>query len=332
MLERRRTRCLGFSAALLVLVAGLPLRAGSGKVDLARKYHPGEKTVYQTRMQTRVVVRSNPSGLEAFLPPMPSRFATLQENTVTVRAVHADGAADVENRFDRFEIQSDLPDRFPDEVKNSAAEAQAEFARRMTGRTLAVHYDPQGRLLAFEGAEDILEQLDSPLREPMQEVLRLFLEQMSGNALSPGHRVGRGEQWSRKLSAPPSDARPFDLEGESIIQFSGKTRHGREKAAEMDYHFTQVLTPQLERLRRAGPLALLEAQGMQMDLRVDGRGQGRVLLSLKNGRVLRNHSTIHEVLTARLLAPGGTLSTSPDPITLEIESETQLEVDESGGR
>lgn len=87
--------------------------------------------------------------------------------------------------------------------------------------------------------------------------------------------------------------------------------------------------PELENQRRAGPLAQLEAQGMRRALRINGQGHGRMLLALKDGRVLQNTSTIHENLTARLPAPAGVKSSAPEPVTLEIDSETRLGVDEA---
>ena len=35
-------------------------------------------------------------------------------------------------------------------------------------------------------------------------------------------------------------------------------------------------------------------------MRIEGQGKGRVLLALDDGRVLQNHATIHQTLSARL--------------------------------
>src|SRR5690242_8777416 len=81
------------------------------EVALARRYRPGQTMVYQTEMHTTATVSTEPSGLKAFLPPLPTELSTKQQNTVTVRRVRADGSADLENRFDRFQLQSNLPER-----------------------------------------------------------------------------------------------------------------------------------------------------------------------------------------------------------------------------
>src|SRR6266581_790035 len=56
---------------------------------------------------TQATIRTELSGLKAFLPPLPTDLTTKQQNTVTVRTVRADGSADLENRFDRFDLESD---------------------------------------------------------------------------------------------------------------------------------------------------------------------------------------------------------------------------------
>lgn len=66
---------------------------------------------------------------------MPTEFSTRQENTITVRAVHPDRAADVENRFGVFEFHSNFPDLLPEEVRDSARAAQEEVSKRLSGRS-----------------------------------------------------------------------------------------------------------------------------------------------------------------------------------------------------
>ncbi len=88
----RRRSARPLAAAFLILTCSLPAHAWGDKVKLARKYRPGQRTVYQTSLQTRATIRSNPPGLRAFLPSMPTELGTRQQNTVTVRAVHPDGA------------------------------------------------------------------------------------------------------------------------------------------------------------------------------------------------------------------------------------------------
>jgi hypothetical protein len=316
--------------ALLVWSAALPAHAWGRKVTLARKYRPGQTTVYETRMQTRAEVRSDPPGLKAFLSPVPTEFRTRQRNTVTVEAVHPDGTADIRNRFDQFEFQSDLVERLPEHLRDSARQAQQEFNQRVTGQALTAHYNRDGRLLGFEGADEILQQLDAPLRETLRQVLRAFLEQMGGQTLYPDRRVKPGEEWKRNLAAPASDAYPFRVEGESTLHYSGKTKYRGVKAAIVEFRFQDVVTPALEGLRRAGPLAQLEARGMELEVRIDGLGRGRALLALEDGRVLQNHSTLQQTLSARLRGFPGLSAPTSQPLKLEIQSQTEMEVEESG--
>jgi len=145
--------------------------------------------------------------------------------------------------------------------------------------------------------------------------------------------VKRGEEWKQKLATPPTDAQPFAVEGESTLRFVSKTRHRGVKAATIDFHFTNLLRPTLESLRPAGPLAQLEAQGLLgLDIGIDGQGQGRVLVALDDGRILQNHATLRQTLRARLKGATETSLPAAKPVTLEIDSETRLEVDSARER
>src|SRR3989475_6006699 len=220
---------------LLALACWLsPALADAAQVTLARRYGPGQTMVYQTETHTQATIRTEPSGLKAFLPPLPTDLTTKQQNTVTVRTVRADGSADLENRFDRFDLQSDLPERSPRELRDSAVHAQHNFSRESSGQTLVAHYDRQGGLLGFEGADAILQSTDALLREPLREALRLLLEQMGGNSLSPGHPVKLDEEWTSKFTSQPTEAEPWLVEGESTWRYSGKTRDGQVDAAIID--------------------------------------------------------------------------------------------------
>ncbi|MGD0921828.1 MAG: hypothetical protein ABSA70_08720 [Terriglobia bacterium] len=104
------------------------------------------------------------------------------------------------------------------------------------------------------------------------------------------------------------------------------------KAATIDFHFTNRLRPPLESLRQARPLAQLEAQGLGLDIGIDGQGQGRVLVALDDGRILQNHATLRPTLRARLKGATETSLPAAGPVTLEVGSETRLEVDSAGER
>ncbi len=285
--------------------------------------------VYQTTMETHATVRSNPEGLKSLLPPIPTELSTRQRNTVTVRAVHPEGTADVETRFDEFELHSNLIDRLSEKDRSSAQQAEQEFSRRVAGQTLTAHYNEEGRLISFEGGDAVLAGVDAPLREPLRRILNLLLEQMGGDALYPDHGVKPGEEWKRNLASPASDLFPFATEGESTLRYAGKTKYHGIKAAIVDYHFVNALRPALASSRQTGPLATLEAMGIALDLGVDGQGQGRALVALDDGRVLQNRSTMHQTLTARLNRPQGISPQSSQPITLQVDSETALNVDAS---
>ncbi len=322
-----------FASTLLVLNAGAPAYPWGGKVRLERRYRPGQAMVYETLTQTRAEGRSQPAGLEGLLPLLPSEFSTEQRNTVRVSAVREDGSADIETRIDRFEIHSKLSEQLPESMRDSVRQAQEEFARHAVGQTFTSHYNREGRLVAFEGADEMLRQLDEPFREPLRQTLAFFLEQMSGNVFYPDHPLVPTEQWSRKLTAQPSDTFPFSLDGEAVMRYVGKAKSGRVKAAAIEFRFTNTLTPELDRFLRTAPLAQLHTQGIDLDTRIEGEGQGRVLLALDDGRMLENHSTIHQKLTARLKSVPGSPRAASDPITLQVLTETRLEVQgESQGR
>ncbi len=316
--------------ALAIVLAGVPAGAWGGKVKLERKYRPGESITYESRIHTQATVRSNPPGLKSFLPPLPTELSTRQRNTVTVRATHPEGTTDLETRFDDFEFQSNLFDQLPGDVRESAQRAQEGFSHRMVGQTLMAHYDREGRLLGFEGGEAVLDQLDLPVREAARYLLRLFLAQMGGGALYPAGRVKPGAEWKHALDSPPDDQFPFATQGETTLRYVGKTKYGRTKAAIVDFQFNNSLRPVLTNLRRAGPFAQLEDMGLNLNLGIEGQGQGRVLVALEDGRVLQQRSTTHQKLRARLNG-GPTGSAASEPLTLEIEAETTLDVESPGG-
>ncbi len=317
---------------LLFLLSNLefPAYAWGGKTRLARHYQPGERMVYRTTIKTSASVSSHPESLKALLPPMPTELSTRQQNTVTVRAVDAEGIAEIENRFDQFEFQSNMVDVLPEELKSSASAAQEEFSRKLKGRTLTVRYDRTGRLVDFGGPDVMFEDLDPPLRESGRQILRVFLEQMGGNALFPDHPVKKGEAWTRSLDSPASESNPFSVTGESTLRFMGKTQYQGVKAAIIDFQFKSVLKPSLDSMRRAGPLAQLEAQGVGLDMRIDGEGQGRTLVALKGGRILQNRATLRQTLRAEAAKTSALQLPVNSPLQLQVDSETQVQMDGEG--
>src|SRR5690242_6277813 len=124
----RRTRCLlhhVLRTAFLVLLCTClvtPL-AMAGRITLARKYKAGQLTVYATKVSTNSKIDSNPPELKRFFPPVPTGLRLNQQTTVTVTGVHPDGAVDVQQRFDQFEIKTEA-EGLPANVRESMAQAQ----------------------------------------------------------------------------------------------------------------------------------------------------------------------------------------------------------------
>jgi hypothetical protein len=114
---------LGIAGVVLWVFANVLAAMGwGGKVKLARKYRAGQTMVYATQVRTRAQIDSNPPALKNFFPPVPTDLTMRQQNTVTVAAVRVDGAADLQQRFDRFELQSDLA-ALPEDLRHSAKQA-----------------------------------------------------------------------------------------------------------------------------------------------------------------------------------------------------------------
>jgi hypothetical protein len=316
-------------ALLVVALAGATVAQGAGgKVVLARKYRPGQSIVYVSKVSTNSKINSNPPELKSYFPPMPTNMRMTQQSTVTVSNVGPDGAADVQHRFDKFEIQTDL-EGLPENVRDSINQAQQEVSQRMQGQTLTAHYGRDGRLVDFDGADNLFQDIDAPVREPLLQMLRLFLEQMGGQSLYPDHGVKVGEEWSQNLDAQPIKNYPFQVGGKSTLHYSGKTRYQGVKAAIVDYHFENTLTPAVAGLRKGGALPQLEAMGMRLDMQIKGRGQGRILVALDDGRVLENHSTLHQTLSAIMKGKEGYVAPAEQLPRLEIQSDTELEVEGS---
>jgi hypothetical protein len=311
---------------LLTLWVPMPLLAWGGQVRLARRYRGGRKMVYATKMHTKAVIHSEPPELKDFLPPLPTDFTMQQQNTVTVKGVHSDGSADIENHFDKFEFQSDLAERVAGDIRDPAVKAQQEISEHVAGQDIVAHYDRSGRLLKFEGGEGLFEQLDLAYREPLRQALRFFLEQVGGETLYPEHPVKPGQTWKRKLDSPASTAYPYNVEGENTLRYVGKTKVGGVKAAVVECSFVNVVRPAPGVLGKAEPLAQLQSHGLGVDMRIDGQGQSRVLLALDDGRVLQNHATIHQTLSARLGNSAPLTFTKSQPLKLEVQSDSEIDV------
>jgi len=329
-LHRFRSVRLVSALALLTLWAPTSALAWGGQVRLTRRYQSGQKMVYTTKMHTKAVIHSEPPELQNFLPPLPTNFSVQQQNTVTVKAVHSDGSADIENHFDKFEFQSDLAAHVPANFPDPAVSAQQEISEHVAGQDIVAHFDRNGRLLGFEGGEGLFEQLDPAYRESLRQALRFFFEQVGGDRLYPQHPVKQGETWKSKLDSPASAAYPYNVEGENTLRYVGKTKAGGVKAAVVEFSFVNVLRPAPAALGKSEPLAQLESHGLGVDMRIEGQGQGRVLLALDDGRVLQNHATLHQTLSARLKSSAPLPFTNSQTLKLEVQSDTEMDVESSG--
>jgi hypothetical protein len=327
-----RFRSVGLAAGLALLTLCVPtlVRAWGGKVRLARRYQSGQKMVYASKVHTKTVIRSEPPELQDFLPPLPTNFTLRQQNTVTVKAVHSDGSADIENHFDKFDFQSDLAERAPESFRDSAVRAQQEISEHVAGQDIVTHFDRHGRLLGFEGGEGLFAQLDLAYREPLRQTLRFFLEQVGGDTLYPEQPVKPGEAWKRKFDSPASAAYPYNVEGENTLRYVGQTKVGGVKAAVVEFSFVDVVRPAPEALGKAEPLAQLASHGLGVDMRIDGQGKGRVLLALDDGRVLQNHATIHQTLSARLESSAPLPFAKSQTLKLEVQSDSEMDVEGAG--
>ena len=311
---------------LLILAGATRSQLAGGEVRLIRKYRLGQAVVYVSKVATNSTVESDPPALKSFFPPMPTNLRLTQQSTVTVSKVQPGGGAEVEHRFDKFEIQIDLAN-LPEAMRETISQAQQEVSQQMVGKKLTAHYGADGRLLDFVGGDSLFHDFDAPVREPLLQMLRLFLEQMGGQSLYPDHPIRLNEEWAQSLDAEPSKDYPFQVHGNSTLHYAGKTRYQGVKAAIVDYHFHNTLTPAAAATRRGGALPQLEALGMHLDMQVTGRGQGRILVALNDGRVLQNHSSLHQTLNALMKGKEGFVAPAESSPRLEIQSDTEMDVE-----
>jgi hypothetical protein len=95
----------------------------------------------------------------------------------------------------------------------------------------------------------------------------------------------------------------------------------------VEYHFENTLTPAMAGLRKGGALPQLEAMGMRLNIQITGQGKGRVLVALDDGRVLQDHSTLHQTLSARMEGTSEIPLLTAQPAKLEIQSDTAMNVE-----
>lgn len=298
-----------------------------GKTNLKRRYKPGQRMVYTTRLDSKSTIHSAPGELISYLPGAPAAVTLRETNTMTVRSVAADGSAQVENHFDRFEFVPDLAGEKRSEVRLSALQLQQDLMRQISGQTVTLLYAADGQLRQMEGVDALLLGVDPAARLPLKEALRVLLQQLGGNALYPRHPVRVGESWQHPLTESSTGGLPWQMTGVNQLRYRGRTRLAGVKAAIIDFHFSSTVLPASANPLVTGFFARLEARGMTLDVRLHAEGQGRALLAIDDGRVLSNHSTFHQTMTATLKGEPGVPLPPGESATLTIDSENSLRVD-----
>jgi hypothetical protein len=262
-------RAIQLPLALLLFVNSA--QAWGGKVKLVRKWRPGQQWTYQTTTHSRAVVRCDPPALTALLPPLPKEIITRHRDAVTVRKVNPDGSAELECRFDNFEIETDVFDRLPEKARALARQDLQEISQHMAGRSIHARFDQNGELQDFNMPEGMLDPLDVSLREPLRQILRLYLEQLGGNLILPEHRIQPGESWKGTSATAPSASFPFSSAGERSLRYVGRAPYHRAKAVEIEYHSTNVLSPTSEIAAQSGWPAMLKLGQLKLDIGNTGR-------------------------------------------------------------
>jgi hypothetical protein len=331
---RRRSRRVwaGLAAlpAALLLGHAVALAASLGwwgKTNLKRRYKLGQRMVYTTQLHSKSTIQSEPVELKTYLPGAPAAVTLRDTNTMTVRSVAADGSAKVESHFDRFEFLTDLAAEKRSEVRISALQLQQDLMRQLSGQTLTLLYAANGQLRQMEGVDNLLLKMDPAARRPLKEALRVLLQQLGGNSLYPGHPVRVGESWQQLLTESSTAGLPWQMTGVNQLRYSGRTRFEGVKAAIIDFHFSSTVLPAAGHQPLTGFFARLESRGMTLDVRLHAEGHGRALLALDDGRVLSNHSTFHQTMTATLKGEPGVPLPPGGAATLTIDSENSLRVD-----
>ena len=292
---------------------------------LVRKYRTGESTRYRTETRTTATVRTTPAGLEALLPPLPTQVSTRQQNTITVRAVHANGVADVEDRLNQLNLQYDLPPHTPKEIRDSSLKQQQALCQRAIGRKVVAHYDRTGHLLSVEDDHAIWGSLSAPLRYPFEQFMKLLLQQMGGSPYYPSYPVELNQEWKRSFRVNTTESSSWALEGETTYRYVGQTQYENSKVAMIDFSFTDFLAPVTTAPRSGaprGPQTQADTAGRGLRLEVRGQGQGRMLVALEGGAILENQANIRQMLEISAASVPGVSRPNSDPITVQLHTET----------
>jgi hypothetical protein len=310
------------SALGSALVAADSAAAG---VMLSRIYHPHHTMVYDAEITTRVVVHSDTAALNSLIADIPRVITIRLRNTLTVEKVFRNGSADIRDRLDAFHLltQGDGP---AGEGRGTQQYANADLDRQVAGQVLTVSYDRSGDLLGFTGAQPMLQNLTSPTRDLVRLVLRALLSQFEGSGLYSGHPLRVADTWKSKTVTLFNAVLPASFQIERTFEYKGDTRYHGVKAATVDFHFADSLTPEADGRPSGSLLSLLNARGVSLIFIMTGGGSGSALVAINNGGILHKDATFQENLHASLKGVPGQATPASGPATVDVSTQNSIEI------
>ncbi|MGH9359037.1 MAG: hypothetical protein ACRD22_01325 [Terriglobia bacterium] len=315
------------------LGAAVSLSANSGKkkVHLVRRYRPGARMVYRTEATTRIALRSNVGGLKSYLPDIPDVVMVRPENTLVVQAVRPDRSAEIQDRFDGFDLVTTVTADPSGRTRATTREVHNALTHEITGATLRARYGPQGKLLGFTGAATLLNHLRSPEKEMAHWLLKLMLSQEGGYGLYPDHPVQVGETWKRWGSATLGEVFPLASDHQDVYRLESVTRYRGVKAGVIVFGITNSI----QSVRGTGPspglFALLKNEGITLEVGASGNGNGRAIVALGDGRILREDIVLRETFQGSVQGLPGLPLPPNGPASLKIKTNTAMTVVEQPG-
>ncbi|MGH9356077.1 MAG: hypothetical protein ACRD10_08100 [Terriglobia bacterium] len=310
------------------LGATLSLSASPGKkpLYLARRYTPGARMVYQTKITARIKLQSNPRGLQGYLPDVPSVITLRPENTLVIEAVRPDKSAEIKDRFDNFKLITTVTSDPPGHNHRAVQKVENAFTRQMTGQALIARYGPGGKLLSFTGAGPLLDRLQAPSRDLAHWGLELLLSQAGGYGFYPNQPVHIGEMWKRQGSTLLGKAFPFVENHDDTYRLVSRMRYRGVSVGVIEFDLANSMSA----ARNSGPspgfFALLKNEGVTLGIGASGSGHGRAIVALDDGRILREHSIFHESFRGSVQGLPGVPLPATGPASLDIETDNAIDM------
>lgn len=310
------------------LSATLSLSASPGRkpLHLVRKYRLGSRMVYQTEITTHIKLQSRPRGLRGYLPDMPSVVVVRPQTTSVVQAVGPDKSAEIQDRFDEFELVTTVTADPSGHARAVVRKVENAFTHQMTGQTLTAHYGPRGKLLGFTGAEALLDQLQAPARGAAHWALKLLLAQLGGYGFYPDRPVRVGESWKRRGSAKLSEAVPLMSNHEDTYRLERLTRYHGMRAGVIVFDIANSVRPVHNTGPSPGLFALLKNEGVTLGVGASGSGHGRAIVALGDGRILQEDCVLRESFQGSLQGLRGVPLPATGPASLKIETENAIDM------